>query len=61
MERFGVTVQFPVTGVGQLDCLRFYHNGMSFGGILAKSKEYYNLLIQRKVVLLKGAKRFQEF
>ena len=33
---------------------------MSFDVTLAKSKEYYNLLIQRKAVLPKGAKRLQD-
>ena len=37
-----VSLRSQVTEVGQLDHLRFYHNGMSFDATLAKSKEYYN-------------------
>ena len=55
-----VSLKSQITEVGQLDRSSFYHNGMSFDATLAKSKEYYNLLIQRKALLPKGAKRLQD-
>ena len=49
-----------MTDVGLLDRLSFSHNSVSFDATLAKSKQYYNLLIQRKADLPKGAKRLQD-
>ena len=51
-----VSLRSQVTEVGQLDRLRFYYNGMSFDATLAQIKEYYNLLIQRKLFCQKVLK-----
>ena len=55
-----LSLRHQVTDVGLLDRLSFSHNSISFDATLAKSKQYYNLLIQRKAVLPKGAKTLQD-
>ena len=54
-----LSLRHQVTDVGLLDRLSFSHNSISFDATLAKSKQYYNLLIQRKAVLPKGPKTLQ--
>ena len=55
-----LSLRHQITDVGLLDRLSFSHNSISFDATLAKSKQYYNLLIQRKAVLPKGAKTLQD-